>query len=61
MTPSPIRCVILVLAGTFCAVAGAENGSTTTPRTIHDVAEAPWPCFRGPYANGTAPESGMYE
>jgi outer membrane protein assembly factor BamB len=39
---------------------GATSGPATSERTHYeDVRRAPWPCWRGPYGNGTAPEAGV--
>jgi len=31
----------------------------TEPATPYDVKQAPWPCWRGPYFNGSAPDQGI--
>jgi len=47
-------CVACMLAATLaCAADGAA------PNTQFDVKRAPWPCFRGPYGNGSAPVQGL--
>jgi len=47
-------CVACMLAAT---VAGSVDGAE--PDTQFDVKRAPWPCFRGPYGNGSAPVQGL--
>jgi len=47
-------CVMGILATMF---AGGVDGAE--PETQFDVKRAPWPCFRGPYGNGSAPVQGL--
>lgn len=43
----------ILMAGALAVAAGAADP------TPYDAEKAPWPCWRGPYANGSAPEQGI--
>jgi len=56
------RLCIPLLSVTLVALALILPGSARAaepPATQFDVKRAPWPCFRGPYGNGSAPVKGL--
>jgi outer membrane protein assembly factor BamB len=50
-----IVCLQLAVAGSL----GAAEKIDARASTHYDLKKAPWPCWRGPYSNGSAPEQGI--